>query len=295
MAGASHAGGEALFALSLALAGAQAQLRRQEAEQARRAEAAVAQALAGPEAIALPELGVPPPQSLDRELLAPVPALYLAFELDAAGLLRTGELVAGLFAAGTINAPLEPAVGRALHDFWRARQQRLNEQERAHLFAQVFEAGFERRLRRLCEALVALADNAGIEDLRENVGLETAAAALADGLWPALSGMAAFAARDVVDAIGAALRFLRERSLQLAFGARDLWSLVATTNGAQGGDAGVARDHVERGRQGMVVLRWWADHAAHGARLDLADAQAGSVIGAAERWLLASRGAAVGP
>ncbi len=295
MAGASHAGGEALFALSLALAGAQAQLRRQEAEQARRAEAAVAQALAGPDTIDLPELGVPPPQALDRELLAPVPALYLAFELDAAGLLRTGELVAGLFAAGTINAPLDAAVGRALHDFWRARQQRLNEQERAHLFAQVFEAGFERRLRRLCEALVALADNAGIEDLRENVGLETAAAALADGLWPALSGMAAFAARDVVDAIEAALRFLRERSLQLAFGARDLWSLVAMTNGAQGGDAGVARDHVERGRQGMVVLRWWADHAAHGARLDLADAQAGSVIGAAERWLLASRGAAVGP
>lgn len=295
MGEASQADGEALFSLSLALAGARAQLHRYEADRAWRAEAAVAQALAGPEAIELPDLGMPPPQALDRDLLAPVPALYLAYQLDAAGLLRTGELVAGLFAAGTINVALDAAVGRALHDFWRGRQQRLSEQERAHLFAQVFEPAFERRMRRLCEALVALADNAGIEDLRENVGLETAAAALAEGLWPALSGMVAFAARDVIDAVEAALRFLRERSLQFAFGARDLWSLVATTNRAQGLDTSAAREHVERGRQGMVVLRWWADHAAHGARLDLADAQAGSVIAAAERWLLASHGATVTP
>lgn len=295
MAGASHAGGEALFALSLALAGARAQLQRHEAERIERAEAGLAQALAAPAAIDLPELGVPPPESLDRDLLAPVPALYLAFELEAAGLLRTGELVAGLFAAGTINAPLHAAAARALHDFWRARTQRLNEQERAHLFAQVFDAAFEPRMRRLCEALVALADNAGIEDLRENVGLEMAAAALAEGLWPALSGMVAFAARDVVDAVEAALRFLRERSLQRAFGANDLWSLVATTLRARGLDADTAREHVERGRQGMTVLRWWAEHGAHSARLDLADAQAGSVIAAAERWLLASRAAVVPP
>ena len=38
--------------------------------------------------------------------------------------------------------------------------------------------------------------------------------------------------RDVIEAINAALRFLRERSLQLAFGAQDLWALVATTNRA---------------------------------------------------------------
>jgi hypothetical protein len=273
----------ALFALSLSINGALATLRVHE-QQAQ----AHALALAAGE-IDLPDLGEPAPASFDPALLAPLPPLYLARELDAAGLLRTGELVAGLFAAGSLNAPLDPKVGQALHAFWRARNERLNAQERTHLFAQVFDGtGFEARMRALCRALVALADNNGIEDVRENVGLEHAAVALADALWPALGGMLAFTARDVIESINAALRFLRERSLQAAFGVHDLWSLVATTNRAQGVGAQAARDRVERGRNGMVVLRWLADNVARGARLDLADPQAMSVIGAAERWLLAS-------
>lgn len=284
MADARHDGGATLFALSLSLGAALAALRAHEGTFAQ------AQALGDPSALPdLPDLGEPPPQQFDEATLAPLAPLYLAHELDAAGLLRTGELVAGLFAAGSINMPLAPAVDQALHEFWRGRNERLNEQERAHLFAQVFDAaGFEPRMRRLCQALVALADNAGIEDMRENVGLEHAAIALAEGLWPSLSGMVGFAARDVIEAVNAALHFLRERSLQLAFGTQDLWALVATTNRAQGLAAATAREHVDRGRNGMVVLRWLAENVSRGARLDLADSQAQSVIGAAERWLLAS-------
>ena len=273
--------GTMLFALSLALGGALALLRSHEQRAVR--------ALALDGGYDLPDLGEPSPASFDAATLAPLPPLYLAFQLDAAGLLRTGELVAGLFAAGSINGPLDASVGQALHDFWRTRNERLNEQERAHLFNQVFDtASFEPRMRRLCQALVALADNAGIEDVRENVGLELAAMTLAEGLWPSISGMVAFAARDINEAINVALRFLRERSLQRAFGVHDLWSLVATTNRAQGLQAQAARDHVEQGRNGMAVLRWLADNASRGGRLDLADAQADSVIAAAERWLLAN-------
>ena len=281
-----HDGGATLFALSLALGGALALLRVHERQ--------LTSALALDAGIDLPDLGEPSPQQFDSATLAPLPPLYLAYELDAAGLLRTGELVAGLFATGSINGPLDKGVGQALHDFWRARNERLNEQERAHLFGQVFDAAtFEPRMRRLCQALVALADNAGIEDVRENVGLEHAAIALADGLWPSISGMVAFAARDITLAINVALRFLRERSLQQAFGVHDLWALVATTNRAQGLAAQAARDHVDQGRNGMLVLRWLVDNAARGARLDLGDAQAVSVIGAAERWLLATEPARV--
>jgi hypothetical protein len=147
----------------------------------------------------------------------------------------------------------------------------------------------------LCQALVALTDNAGIEDVRENVGLETAATALAEGLWPSISGMVAFAARDVVDAMNAALRFLRDRSLQLAFGAIDLWTLVAITNRARGLSAASARGHLDRGRSGKVVLRWLADGVARGARLDLADPHAEGVIAAAERWLAASHAGGTAP
>ncbi len=281
MTEARHDGGASLFALSLAISSAIALLRVHGQQQAH------ALALAG--AIDLPDIGEPPLQQFDPATLAPLPALYLAHQLDAAGLLRTGELIAGLFAGGAIVTPLDAKVGQALHDFWRARNERLNEAERAHLFAQVFDAAtFEPRMRRLCEALVALADNAGIEDIRENVGLEHVAIGLADALWPSISGMVGFAARDVIEAINTALRFLRERSLQLAFGVQDLWALVATTNRAQGLDAAAARAHVEGGRNGMVVLRWLADNFARGARLNLADPQAASVIGAAERWLLAT-------
>lgn len=282
MAEVSHDSGTTLFALSLALSGARALLHAHEPQHSQ------ALALAGD--IDLPDLGEPPPQQFDATTLAPLPPLYLAHELDAAGLLRTGELVAGLFASGSINMPLDPQVGKALHEFWRGRNERLNEQERAHLFGQVFDAAsFEPGMRALCQALVALADNNGIEDVRENVGLEHAAIALAEGLWPSISGMVGFAARDVIEAINAALRFLRERSLQLAFGAQDLWALVATANRGQGVPVQSAHAHVERGRNGMLVLRWLVDNTAQGARLDLADPQAMSVIAAAERWLLASR------
>ncbi|GAB4550147.1 MAG: hypothetical protein Tsb007_01170 [Rhizobacter sp.] len=283
----------ALFALSLALGSATADLRAQEAAQrAHLPLDAGVRALGAATPIDLPELGGAPTQ-FDAAVLAPLPSLYLARELDAAGLLRTAELVAGLFASGAITAPLEPQVGRTLHDFWQARHHRLGEQERSHLFAQVFEGtGFEAGMRRVCLALVAMADNAGVEDLRESVGLEQAALSLADGLWPSISGMVAFAARDVIEALGVASRVLREKSLQAAFGVQDLWSLVATTQRAQGTSERSARDHVDRGRNGMVVLRWLAGAASHGARLDLADAQAESVISAAQRWLLASGEAA---
>ena len=282
-----------LFALSLALGSAWASLRAQDAQLADPSAQAGVHALGAATPIDLPDLGVPGPAQFDAAVLAPLPSLYLARELDAAGLLRTAELVAGLFASGAITAPLDPQVGRTLHDFWQARHHRLGEQERSHLFAQVFEGTrFEAGMRRMCLALVAMADNAGVEDLRESVGLEQAALSLADALWPSISGMVAFAARDVIEALGVASRVLRESSLQAAFGVHDLWSLVATTNRAQGIDARSARDHVERGRSGMVVLRWLAGAAAHGARLDLAEPQAESVISAAERWLLASTEAA---
>lgn len=272
---------DGLFALTLAIGGALAHLRACESR-------AAARALAAGD-IDLPDLAAPPPAQFDAQVLQPLPSLYLAAQLDASGLLRTGELVAGLFASGAIGGPLPARVGESLHAFWRGRHQRLVEAERAHLFATVFDpATFEPLMRRLCEALVALADNAGIDDIRENVGVEHAAMMLADALWPAISGMAAFAARDVVDAIDAALKFLKERQLQLAFGVADLWGFVAVTNRAEGVAAQSARDFVERGRNGMTVLRWLVDALPKGARLDLAEAQADTVIAAAERWLLAS-------
>ena len=119
-----------------------------------------------------------PPRNAD--MLAVLPTLYWVWGLDQAGLLQAAETVAGLWASGAIQVPL-PDRGQSLQDFWRTRRQRLTAPERAHLLGLVFDArDFEPALRRLCTALVARADNAGQRDIREEVGLQVAAANLLD-------------------------------------------------------------------------------------------------------------------
>ena len=237
--------------------------------------------------IDLPDLGETSSTLFDANTLAPLAPLYLAWEMERAGLLLTAELIAGLYASGAIQQPLGPA-SAPLHQFWKARAQRLAAQEREALLAQVFDAAaFEPRMQRLCTALVAMADNAGGRDVREEVGLTHAGLTLLEAVAPSISGMATFAAGDIIESITLALRFMKERSLQLAFGVRDLWGLMEVANRTQGVSAATARDAVERGRNGATVLGWLARQAGQGVRLEPADAQAQLLFGAAQRWLLA--------
>ena len=99
--------------------------------------------------------------------------------------------------------------------------------------------------------------------------------------------MLAYAAADIIGALKAALDFMRDRTLQSAFGARDLWDLVVTAGAAQGVDGAVVRRHVDLARAGASVLVWLAGAAGRSLRLDPADPQAQAVIAAAVRWRLA--------
>lgn len=274
----AHSGLPEALALALAVLGAHAH--------------GLASALADPGeelgSIDLPETG---PATLDPSLLAPLGPLYLAFELEQAGLLRTAELIAGLFASGAIQQPLgaaEPLIAA----FWQARHDRLDAAERRHLLEQTFEAAyFYPRMQALCSALVAMADNVGprgrpVSDLREEVGLQESAYALLELLSARAGGMAAYAARGIVDALNQATHFMRERALQAAFGAHDLWGLVGTAGAADGVGANELRQHVELGRAGVVVLGWLGNAGAP-VRLDVRSEQAQTVMGAAQRWLLA--------
>ena len=253
--------------------------------------------------IDLPDLDTPPPAARDAELLAPIGPLYMAYELEQAGLLRTAELVAGLFASGAIQQPLGETEAR-INDFWRLRQQRLSEAERLQLLGQIFDPqAFYPHMQRLCVAIAALADNIDAGDLREAVGLEQAALALAELLASRSGGMLAYAASDILAAVNTALAFMNDRALQLAFGARDLWALVATAGTAQETDAGKVRLHVELAREGASVLVWLAGTAARpaaaqasgrrrasggaGGSLDPAGPLPIKLIGAALRWQMA--------
>lgn len=251
-------------------------------------ETAYAQALEGID-FDLPEAA---PTVEDRVQLNAAAPLYFASELERAGLLPTAELIAGLFASGAITQPLGPTA-TLLHAFWRGRRERLGADERNAIFGRVIEAPhFDRLMHTLCEAIVTQADGV---DLREQVLVATHAQGLGAFLAQRVDPMAAIAARDIVEAINTALLFMRDRQLQTAFAVRDLWRLVAIVGSQNGVPAGMAQQHVERGRNGQTVLLWLAQHTADSAiRLDAGQPDDMAVIVAAQRWL-ASAPAEVAP
>ncbi|WP_124541786.1 hypothetical protein [Piscinibacter terrae] len=253
-----------------------------EAVQRISARRAWAGALAALGDIDLPDTAPTHEDAQHLEVIAP---LYLASELEQAGLLRTAELIAGLFASGAITQPLGPTA-QLINDFWRARRERLSEAERQQLFAQVFEPqGFYPLMHALCVALSDLLDSpprAG--DIHAQVVLHEAADALGGWLAPRAVGMAAFAAQDIVQALSQATHFLRDRLLLTAFGAQDLWGLLGTVGNTQGLGAGVIRQRVDLGRQGSTVLAWLAGAVPTGYAFDPASPQGQQLMAAAYAW-----------
>lgn len=254
-------------------------------------ERALASALMfDPGAIDLPDSA---PNAMDAAQLRAAGPLYFAAELEAAGLLRCAELVAGLFASGAITQPLGP-VAQAISTFWRSRRERLAAGERAAIFARVIEPPhFDRLMGALCRAIVAQADNAdgdGVRgDIREQVGLAASAQALAEFLAQRIDAMASIAVRDVIETINQAISFLRDRMLQVAFGTHSLWALVATAPAADGVTpvtATAVQRHAERGKAGQAVLAWLAsNYQGISLALDPRDAAHVELMMSAQRWL----------
>lgn len=251
---------------------------------------------------ALGDINLPLPQVPPRSLnvLAALPTLYWVYGLDRAGVLQAAETVAGLWASGAIQAPL-PDHGRLLQQYWRARRERLSQKERAHLLGLVFDGrDFDPALRRLCQALVALADNAGLHDLREEVGLQHAAGALLDLSATRLEGAPLLAAPDLLAQTRAAVELLGLKPLQAAFAVRDFYQLVDLGNSASGGRAGQARNLAEQAQFGAAVLRWLVQAAAQNFVIDPRAAALQTLMAHAQRWLMsqpeeAARGSALAP
>lgn len=236
-------------------------------------------------ALDLGDIDLPPgaPNAHDAAQLQAAAPLYFASELEAAGLLPTGELIAGLFASGAITQPLGPAA-QLIHDFWRSRRERLEANERNAIFGRVFESPFfDRMMEGVCEAIVAEADGT---DMREATLLQSAVVAMGEFLAQRVDAMATIAARDIVTNIDSVLKFLRDRMVHAAFGVPSMWALVAVAGAARGqGDAAI-RNHVDRARAGQSVLSWLASHYLDQApKLDLHVPRDVEVMGAAQRWL----------
>ena len=236
--------------------------------------------------IDLPDPALPP---RNAGVLSVLPALYWVYGLDQAGLLKAAETVAGLWASGAIQVAL-PDRGQALQNFWRARRERLTADERAHLLGLVFDPrDFEPALQRLCEALVALADNAGQHDIREEVGLEHAATALLELCARRLEGAPLLAASDLLTQARSAVQLLSQRALQTAFAVRDFYALIELGETTAGGRAPPSARHgAERAQAGAEVLRWLAQAAARRFSIDPRAAALQPLIASAQRWLMSA-------
>ncbi len=250
-----------------------------------RLAAARSEALADLGDIELPDSA---PTAQDAQQLEVIAPLYLAHELERAGLLRTAELIAGLFASGAITQPLGPT-SQLVADFWRTRRERLSAPEREQLFAQVFDPpAFYPLMLAVCDALADQLDNPPrASDVRARVQLQDAADTLGGWLAPRAGGMASFAAQEIVATLSQATHFLRDRLLQTAFGVHDLWGLLDTVGSTQGVAAGQVRQCVELGRQGASVLGWLAGAVAHGDAFEPASPGSQQLMAAAHAWRVA--------
>lgn len=255
--------------------------------QAKGLDAQAAQALAsalGPiGGIDLPEPAVPP---RDRQVLALLSSLYLVNELEP--LMRAAERVASLWSSGAVQVALpklEPLLGR----LWRERRLRLSGDERRNVLALAFSPQeFDPALRRLCEALVALADNARRHDVREEVGLEHAAQAVLELAATRIEGVVQQAGSELLTQLREATQILSDRTLQGAFGVHDLQGLVRACLVTEPAVAASVRHRIERARAGATVLQWLGTNAAAGFVVNPRDAALQAVLAAAQRWLLAA-------
>ena len=243
---------------------------------------------------ALGDIDLPEPRqrTLSANVLAILPALYWVYGLSLAGLLQTAETVAGLWASGTIQVPL-PDHGALLQKYWGARRERLSERERDHILEMVFDPrDFLPSMRRVCEALVSLADNAQQHDIREEVGLAHAAASLLDLCAARLEGAPLFAAPDLLAQTKQAVQLLAQRQLQTAFAVHDFYSLIDLNQAGRGARAGQARELAEHAQAGAAVLRWLAGAAMSNFAVDPKAEALQTLMAQAQRWLVTARTAA---
>jgi len=223
---------------------------------------------------ALPSIELPPSSAsqVDQAQLRAVASLYLASELENAGVVPAVETLAGLGQSGGIGIDLGEAAP-LVAQFWKTRNDRATRDERAACFGRLFGAGqsgggagFEEEMLELCEALYKLdeqATNATYGGMAQQARVRAAATRLVDRLAGAAGGITVFLAQEILKALHDALAILGTPDLRGAFAARDIWGVVSAIDGMTHTARADARTSARRGKAGMTVLAWLADAAVH--------------------------------
>lgn len=231
-------------------------------------------------AVALEDFGIELPSLsggvVDQAQLRAIATLYLASELEAAGVIPAAETLTRLARSGSLSVDLG-AAGPLIQAFWQGRNERVTTEERLGFFSGLFGTlegpdhaeqarndEFEDRLLDLCEALYKLdeqANNPSWGGVTQQVRVRSAAQRLLTNLIRISSGITVFLAQEILVAVRAALAILGHPAVKAAFHARTPWEVVAAIERRAKEPLRRYDLHMQRGQAGMTLLAWLADAA----------------------------------
>jgi hypothetical protein len=244
----------------------------------------------GPAALGVVDLPVLETSGLVGAQVRVTGVLYWAFELEQAGLVPFVEALAEGIVRGTLVLPIG-AAATPLVAWWRGREYRFGAAERRALFERLFDESFRQRFQVMVDALVRI----GRAGTTEGIGLlEARAAAVARDLGASLSdggtGIAAFAARNLLEQVRASLKLLQHPDLVTALGGGGPWSLVQRHAPALLGRSVDVTRGVARAIHGLRLVEWLAGsaEALNGGTLRIG--RSAGVIADAEAWNVSAGG-----
>lgn len=226
----------------------------------------------------LSAIELPPvvPVDVDQGHLRAIASLYLASELENAGIVPAAESLTRLAMSGGLNVDLRDGAA-LIQAFWRDRNARATEQERRVFFATLFgapgdsgdsergrNAEFEDLLINLCEALYKLdeeASNRTWGSVAQQARVRSAGQRLVDNLLRVSSGMAVLMGREILGLVRETLSILAHPAVKVAFRAQSVWDVVDEMDRRM---RQPLREHalfLRRGQAGLTILSWLADAA----------------------------------
>jgi hypothetical protein len=233
----------------------------------------------------LPAIDLPAPSaaSIDQAQLRAVAVLYLASELEDAGVVAAAEQVMRLARSGGLTVDLGAATP-LLQKFWLSRNERSSAGERQSFFGGLFgyAAGpdlagqapnrhFEDRMIDLCEALYKIDEQGAAVSwggVEQQARVRTTAQRLLEVIERGTSGITVFLAGDILGTLKDALAILTHPAVLAAFGSRTLGQVVVSIHRRLRLPAVTGFDeHRRRGQSGMTIVSWLAGGVAcsHGA------------------------------